>query len=203
MSGEHRHPEDPQSSEPAIRVTADEFASLDVEGPIREARSVDCWTLGKLYRTAASEAEKSGNRVAVRIFGLLSDISGIHFKPDDRAEPYGPQFVFDGRRSMIPSDLRGEQSGAIAEVVPTIRNPGLRARLADIVWNNHRNLAAMAQKAIKAYCEAVQLVLDGGAEFFDGESSVAALKPAGCCAEHARSLTRQGGRNPSHRDSVH
>ena len=74
---------------------------------------------------------------------------------------------------MIPADLRGDQSAVIAELVPTLRNPGLRARLADIVWINDRKLAAMAHRAIDSYCEAVQLVLDGKARFFNEDRTAA------------------------------
>ena len=73
----------------------------------------------------------------------------------------------DGRRGMIPADLRGDQSAVIGELVPTLQNPGLRARMADIVWINDRKRAAMAHHAIDAYCEAVQLVLNDKAEFFN------------------------------------
>ena len=166
MSVEQQHSKDAEHDESATTVTAEEFAAVDAEAPIRDSKNVDAWSLGRLYQTAASE-EDSGNATAHRVFGLLSAVAQIHFKPEDRSEPYGPQSVFDGRRSMIPSDLRGDQSTIFTELVPTIRNPGLRARLADIAWHNHRNLAAMAQQAIDAYCEAVQLVLDGEAKFFD------------------------------------
>ena len=47
------------------------------------------------------------------------------------------------------------------------QNPGLRARLTDIAWINDRSLAPLAQQAIGSYCEGVQLVLDGQAEFFN------------------------------------
>ena len=159
--------EDVSRQERVIVVSAKQFASVDVEAPIRDSKNVDCWSLASLYHSAASQAEKIDNEPAIRVFALLSSIANIHFKPADQSEPYGPQFVFDGRRSIIPADLRGEQSAVIAEIVPTIRNPGLRARLADIVWHNNRQHAAMAEHAIDAYREAVQLVLDREAEFFD------------------------------------
>lgn len=143
---------------------------MDFESPIRDSNKVDCRSLGRLYRTAASkEQEEGGNATAARVLGLLADVAHIHLKPEDRAEPYGPQFVMDGRRSMIPADLGGDQSNVLAELVPAVRNSGLRARLADIAWHNNRKLAAMAQQAIDAYCEAVQLVLDGPAELFGGD----------------------------------
>ena len=166
MAGEQTHSEDCESQASAMMVTRDEFAAVDVEGPIRGSNKVDCWSLGSLYAAAASEEHESGNATAARVFGLLSAIANIHLKPGDQSEPYGPQFVMDGQRSMIPADLRGDQSTLIAELVPTIQNPGLGARLADIVWYNDRSVTAMAPKAIDAYCEAVQLVLDGKAEFF-------------------------------------
>ena len=174
MTHEQQSTIDGQPEEDAPPVTADEFAAVGAEAPLRDTRNLDCWTLGNLYRVAASQALENGDDRAVRVFGLLSDIANIHFKPEDRAEPYGPQFVMDGRRSMIPSDLRGEQSAVIAEIVPVIGNSGLRARLADIAWQNDRKLAPMAQQAINAYCESVEAVLDGNGEFFNEERTASA-----------------------------
>ena len=169
MTTEQHQSDDNERQQSASTVTAEEFATEDVEAPIRDSSHVDCWTLGNLYQAAASKAENDDSESVARVFGLLSAIAKIHFKPEDRSEPYGPQFVMSGRRSMIPADLRGEQCAVIAELVPTIQNPGLRARLADIVWYNDRKMAAFAQHAISAYCDAVQLVLDGKGEFFNGD----------------------------------
>ncbi len=158
--------------ERVIVVSAEEFESVDFEAPIRDSKNVDCWSLGNLYVAAALKAEECGNEPEVRVFGLLSSMLDFYFKPEDRSEPYVPMFVFDGEHYMIPADLRGEQSTVIAELVPTISNPGVRARLADIVWYNDRKLAAMAEQAIDAYREAVQSVLDGEAGFFDKDWTV-------------------------------
>ena len=167
MTTDQQHSEDAEREAPANVITAEDFAAVDVESPIRDSRNMDCWALGNLYQSAGSEAEASGNESAARVLALLCEIANIHFKPEDRAEPYGPLSVFDNQRTLIPSDLGGEQSAAIADLVPNIENPGLRARLADIAWQNDRKLAAMAQHAIEAFCEAVSLVLDGKAEFFN------------------------------------
>ena len=169
MELEQQHLADGEPQGAALSVTSEEFASVDVEAPIRDSKNVDCWTIASLYQAAASEAEEGGNEPALRVFGLLSAIANLHFKPEDRAEPYGPHAVRDGHRSMIPSDLRSDQTAAIAGFMPTIGNPGLRARLGDIAWQNDRSLPGMAQLTIGAYCEAVDLVLDGIAEFFNGD----------------------------------
>lgn len=146
-------------------VTADDFAA-GCEGPIAESRKVYVACHGSLYQKAQKEAEAAGDARAERVYRLLAAVTQIHFKPNDQSEPYGPMFVMDGRRSIIPSDLRGAQSEVFSAVAPDVVNPGLRARLADIAWLNDRKQAAMAQLAISSYCAAVQDVIDGQAELF-------------------------------------
>lgn len=148
-------------------ITKEEFVAVAFEDPIRDSNNVDCWTLAELYKNAGVKQTESGNESAARVFEFLSAVMNIHFKPDDKAEPYGPLFVMDGERSIVPNDLRGDQSSVFVDLVPVIQNPGLRARLADIAWINNRALPSMAQQAIGSYCCAVRLVFDGKAEFFN------------------------------------
>ena len=167
MTTAEENMDDADRQESVVVVSTEQFASVDVESPVRDSKNVDYESLARLYETAASQAEEYGDETAAQVFTLLSAVANMHFKPEDQSEPYGPQFVFDGKRSVVPADLRGEQSAVIAEIVPTICNSGLRARLADIVWYNDRQLSSMANWAIDAYREAVQLVLDRDAEFFN------------------------------------
>ena len=159
-------PEDGSDRGKAI-VTQEEFEAADLEAPIRESNKVDCHSLARLYETAFKDCEQAGADLAARVYRLVANVTDMHFKPDDVAEPFGPKLVLaDRRRSMIPSDLRGEQCDALAAIAVDIANPGLRARLSDVVWHNDRKRSDMAQLAVDAYCEAVQAVFDGEAEFF-------------------------------------
>ncbi len=150
-------------------VTKEDFAATDLEAPIRGSNKVDCQSLAGLYQTAARQHEQAGSEVAARVYHLIAKIAHMHLKPEDRAEPYGPKLVLDGKRSMIPCDLRGGQSDVLAAIAASIDNSGLRARLFDVAWHNNRKLFTMAQLAINAYCDTVQAVLDGTAEFFSDE----------------------------------
>lgn len=164
--------ETPPTRSGVIILSLADLQSLDCEAPLAEIRSVDCQSFGPLYREAAAATESAGDDRAALAYRLLAEVSEIHFKPEDRAEPYGPRWVLNGRRSIIPEDLHGEQSAVFAAIAPTLKNPGLRARLADIAWINDRSLVASAQLAIFSYYEAVRLVADGGAElYFDGKAS--------------------------------
>lgn len=138
-----------------------DFKAVDCDAPIADIRKVECECFASSYRKAAEASKADGDESASRVFALLADVTRIHFKPDDQGEPYGPLFVIDSRRSIIPDDLRGEQSTVFAAVAATIKNPGLRARVADIAWLNDRSQGVLAQLAIESFTEAVRLVADG------------------------------------------
>lgn len=172
------------------------FSSVDFEAPIAVAGNVDCMKLGHLFGKAFSAEKEVGNTDAAEVFQLLQSVCQIHFKPNDRAEPYGPMAVFDGKRSVIPSDLEGEQSDVFAELAPKIQNPGLRARLADIVWFNDRKQVASAQLAIGSYCESVQLVVDGKAQLYLEKQNAASHSACGKLRRACQIATATGWKEP-------
>lgn len=149
-------------------VSLADFDSVECEAPLSGSRSVFGSTISGRYQSVAKEASDAGREREARVYQLLSAIAHMHFKPEDRAEPYGPLLVMGGRRSMIPSDLHAEESDALAAIAPRISNPALRALLADIAWLNDRSRAASARLAINSFCEAVRLLAEGTAELFDG-----------------------------------
>ena len=178
-SNNHNEPSQNSGVSQKIKtVTKDEFVTIDFESPLANSTKVDCVNLSTLYGEAAAREKETGNEIAVRVFQLLKEVSQINFKPDDNAEPYGPMVVIHNTRSMIPSDLRGNQSEVFSEIASDIRNPGLRARISDIAWLNNRKLANTAREAIRAYCEAIQLVRDGKAELSSKEQG--ASSHSGC-----------------------
>ncbi len=181
----------------SVTISLEEFAEADVEAPIRDANSVDCRSLASLYEAVSKQHEQSGDEGATRIFGLLAQLTRMHFKPDDGTEPYGPAMMLpDGRRSMIPGDLRGDQSAVFAALAPGLQNPGLRARLSDVAWLNDRKLYAMAQLAIDAYCDAVQAVLEGRSKFFGNKRSASSRDGADMLCRACRIAKTTGWKDP-------
>lgn len=96
---------------------------------------------------------------------LLANLTNYHFDPDHRTEPFKPIFVWEDRRSLVPSDLQTEQVNIIAEFAPDVEHFGLRARLSDVSWFLQRRRQNLAEIAISAYCDAVEAVRDGRAKF--------------------------------------
>jgi hypothetical protein len=100
-------------------VAVEDFQAAGCETPIAATRKVYVLCHGALYEQAEMDAQDAGDERAAKVYRLLA-VTKIHFKPNDRAEPYGPMFVMAGRRSVIPSDLRGAQSEAFAAIAPSI-----------------------------------------------------------------------------------
>lgn len=144
---------------PWVCATAADLEGLDFEAPIVGEISADCHELCDLFHDAVQKADDSKQLVdtpAARIFTTLSAVTGLHFRPDDRNEPFGPMWVFaDGRRSAVLSDFRGHLDllGAMAE---RAINPVLCARLADVCWVLDRKRGGLATIAISAYADIVQ-----------------------------------------------
>ncbi|MET7242182.1 DUF4209 domain-containing protein [Methylobacterium sp. EM32] len=147
-------------------VASSDFKSFDYEAPLSRSKNVGYYHIRNLYQNAKIEAEANGNDVQARVYGLLCSICSFHFKPGDGGEPYGPMMTFDdGRRTLVPSDFRGDQAIVLGEIALMTKNPALRARLADIAWLCRRSDAAAKAAAISGLNESVALVLDGEALF--------------------------------------
>ncbi|MRX37035.1 hypothetical protein IG197_20035 [Aminobacter sp. SR38] len=152
--------------------------SLDVYARIRTA-VVD-------IRTAGGDDESE------RALGVLSQVSGYHFKPDDRIEPFGPLAVMDGRRSAIPTDLLADQVGILSQFAPEVGHPAFRARIADVCWLLNKKDTASGLRAMASYVECVRAVLNAEAHF-DFEQTNPASVPAAEYLTRAAAIARAMG----------
>ena len=146
---------------PLSHLTLDDIVSARPEAPISESSSVDCGELASIYGNAVKDLQAREDEPIKRVYEFLQQLCWMIFKPSDKAEPFGPILVIEGRRSLIPSDLRGKQNDVLAVLASLIKNPALRARLADIAWLNHRRLAECGRLAVNSYVECIEILLKG------------------------------------------
>lgn len=143
---------------PWLRATSEDLASVDFEAPLDGATTADCHELSDLYRAAIQPSDGSTDSVDTptsRVFTMLSAVAGMHFKPQERNEPFGPMVAFaDGHRSAIPSDFRSHVD-LLADMAERASNPVLRARLSDVCWLLDRKRGNLAIGAIAAYTDIV------------------------------------------------
>jgi hypothetical protein len=145
-------------------VTLEQFAAVDWQAPLSGTRKADAGDIADLYAKAAKAAEAAGETAAERVFWLLFHVCNIVLDTTDRATPFRPRLILTDGRSAEPGDYRGAQSEVLAALLPDIVHPGLKARLADVVWTNDRRARDAASAAVEAYCEVVEGLL---ADTFD------------------------------------
>lgn len=145
---------------PWIRASLADVIGLDFELPIANLKAADCPSLSEKFRGAVQpNNEIIPETPAVRVFAMLWAITGMHLKPNEPNEPFGPMMTLvDGSRSAIPSDFRGSSLDVLAYMSERAANPVLRARICDTCWLLDRKRAGLGILAISSYVEIVQSV---------------------------------------------
>lgn len=163
---------------PWLQVTVADLGNRDFEGPIAGSVSVESYQLSEAYRCAAQAAgagETAPDTPESRLFVMLSAITGMHFKPHEREEPFGPMLAMaDGRRSAIPVDFHDGHIDLLADMAMRAANPVLRARLADVAWLLDRRRGKLGRIAITAYLDTIE-ALEAGTLKFPLSDSAGAL----------------------------
>src|SRR6266849_1201739 len=127
--------------------------------PIVGSTTADSDELGEDFRAFLKSQEQDGelpNTPATRVASMLSAIAGMHFRPEQRNEPFGAMVTFaDGRRSAVPEDFRGHVE-TLTYMAERAVNPVLRASLSDVCWLLDRKRGKLGSHAISTYIEIVQ-----------------------------------------------
>lgn len=143
-------------------VTPAELDQVDFETPIAGLNVIDDQRVADTFRQASQDEGAKGNASTALVYGFLQAITEMHFRPNDRGEPFGPRSVLaDGSRTMIPADISADVGAILAAKIPSLANPVLRARVADVVWTNNRKLGALPGIAVDAYCESIERLRAG------------------------------------------
>ena len=158
---------------PWLRATAADVKDLDFEIPIAGSTSATTYELSEQYRRAAqSPATGAGapDTPEARVFTMLSAVTGMHLKADEREEPYGPLMTLaDGSRTAVLADFRNGHVDLLAEIAMRCRNPVLKARLADVCWVLDRRRGRLGAVAIAAYIDTIESVEREKLKFVGGD----------------------------------
>ena len=118
-----------------LAVTVDDFRGSGWKDAISETERHGYTALWSVLSKAAKAAMENGDQTSGKVLWLLADACSAMLKPTNVAEPFYPMFVMpDGRRSVLPDDLTGEDLVFLASIVDEIDEPWLQARIADILW---------------------------------------------------------------------
>ena len=109
--------------------------------------------ISQAFSAAAKQAIDEDHQAHGKVLSLLAGACSMMLSSDSFNEPFKPFMESsDGRRSIIPDDLSKTDVAFFAEIVETIDDPWLKARLADLAWlmQNPRDVK-FALAAIDSY----------------------------------------------------
>ena len=131
-------------------LTVEDFSSCGWKTVLAEADRKDYFSMFSAFSVAAKQATDENRQTHSKALRLLAKACSMMLSPNSLNEPFKPSIVFPDRRSTIPDDLSETDIAFFAEIVDTIDDPWLKARLADLVWLKQRE-SRFALMAIDAY----------------------------------------------------
>src|ERR1700681_537110 len=92
---------------PVVELAA--FEACDLNAPIAGVDQVGMPAISTAYGQASAAAASP----AKDVYLLLSAVAGIHLRPSDPGNKFGPGAQRADLRTMIPSDIRGPQADVL------------------------------------------------------------------------------------------
>ena len=137
-------------------VTLADLENCNWEELIASASEKECFHYSELFGKKCAEARAVGDRKVADAFGLLRDLTFYRFMPSSATEPFQPTIVTgQGNRTAISDDLTDDNLSMLQQVAPSIEDPEMRARVADVIWDRKR-IVECAKLAIDSYLESAR-----------------------------------------------
>lgn len=114
----------------------DEFVALNWNYDGATENNYGYYYVKRSLDECAKEKSESGQEEQERILNLLSRAASMMLEPSSLSEPFKPYFqdFQAGRRSALPDDFTEEELVFFEEILSDVKEPWLRARLADLLW---------------------------------------------------------------------
>jgi len=131
-------------------ITAEDINKYPWEEKIAQADRPGCMSYSTIFYSCATECEKSGDNIGREIYRFLGSITSIHLDNDTPNNPFKPQLVIEGKRTVILEDFSDNELNIIAILMGSTQSVVLRARFADMLWVARKDHRA-AQISSEAY----------------------------------------------------
>jgi len=122
-----RYPQD-------LPISIRDFVDSGWKEVIAEASREGYLAMWLALSAAARDAITQGRNEQGKVLWLLADVCSMTLSPSSPNEPFKPFMVMGGQHSVIPDDLSDANIEFFGEIVNSIDDVWLRARIADLVW---------------------------------------------------------------------
>ncbi len=136
-------------------VTSADFERCQWEQALAGAARATCFDYFELLGRKRTEAAAAGDAAAVAVFRLLCKLTFSHLRPHSATEPFQDPGQIGGEVLAPITHLSEAELGILSQLAPNIADPEMRARVADVVWVQKRDIKC-AQLAVDAYLESAR-----------------------------------------------
>ena len=152
--------------EDSCQLVIEVFDEIEWENILSESLRYDYSDLSHRLYIAASKAEEDDQEPHSRILKLLSEACSMRLSLEKLNYPFPHRPNNEGWRTTIPSDFTIPELEFMAQVLNSIKNPMLKGRLSDLIWDQKRpREVKFALLAIDSY---IQIPLDPDAWLLAG-----------------------------------
>ena len=117
-----------------LGLTSEDFAGCGWEEVLAGSDREEYSSISQAFSAAAKQAIDEDRQAHGKVLSLLAGACSMMLSPDSTNEPFEPLWSDGQQRSIIPDDLSETDVAFFSEIVETIDDPWLKARLADLVW---------------------------------------------------------------------
>jgi hypothetical protein len=151
---------------------------FDFEAVLVNATDKTCDYFRDAFLAAHRTAKVENQIVENQVYDSLQLLCSFMPNYGDRAEPYRPMAIIDGRRSLLPSDLTPADLDFVAALYGRAKVPALRARLGDVLFLRRRDHKAGLDAAVN-YVAAGKRLVTKASWIYAGENFKRALQLSG------------------------
>jgi hypothetical protein len=139
------------------RPSLEDFHSTPWQSAIEGAPKRECWHYCNAFCSQAAATEAEGDSRAREVYAFLARVTFPRFMLDEPTAPLGPSERLD---VLSQSDL-----ALIAALLPSVSDPEMQARMADILWlrnfgENGKRDYKMGQLAVTKYLASARALED-------------------------------------------
>lgn len=142
-----------------VVISKDDFIGIDIEGVLKEATPKTCSSFSEFFKIECAKYEV--NSKEWRVFFLFEAMTNFVLNHDKAGDTFIPQFTRDHSRTVLPQDFTINQLEVFSQLIPTINEPELKARIADVLWEMKVGVKPFqfAEIAIEAYLSSAEILL--------------------------------------------
>lgn len=142
-----------------VEISIDDFIGLDIDQLIKVSEIRTCLSYTEVFKKESAKFEI--NSKEWKVLSLFEAITNFVLNHDDSGQLFTPLFIRDRSRTVLPQDFTEKQLTFFRQILHSIHDPELVARIADVLWEmkNGDKPFQFAEMAIEAYISSAEILL--------------------------------------------